>query len=98
MANLIHKIYQIINKDSEELCVAILQFPEHTDERHWTRIAEQLQTVISKFATPHDTGRSDTVLRDVAVAAIEYVSQHHESGFTIIFHCFEDKPDYEIWV
>ena len=99
MANLTSKIYQIINKDSEELCVAILQFPEHTDVKHWTRIAEQLHTVIEDFAKqPHDVGRSTQVLRDAAVAAVEYISQHHDSGFTILLHCFEDKPDYEIWV
>jgi len=92
MANLISKTYEIRNKDDELEFMAILQFPEFTDVKHWERIATVIATLLSKPEDP--LGRTPNT-RDLIDHVADYVAQHHESGFTIIF-ITEREADYHI--
>ena len=86
MANLISKIYEIVDKDTDRVvCFAILQFSEHTDVKHWTRIADQVEKHLRR-------PENSTIKKsDLGLIVSEYVAQHFESGFSIIWWCEGDS-------
>lgn len=85
MANLTSKIYEIRNSTTDEVvCVAILQFSEHTNVKHWSRIAEKIRDI---FHNPvQSTNKQNWSYSDLVTVIEEYVSQHRESGFNILIH------------
>lgn len=93
MANLIHKSYELRTTKDELVCVAILQFPEDTNVKHWERIAGKINEL---FNDPiHVTHKENWNYHDLVLIVSQYVEQHFESGFSILFH-WKGDADYII--
>ena len=94
MANLIHKTYEIRSSDEDRLiCFAILQFPEHTNVKHWERISQKLESLLSR--PEETTSNKEWKMSDLRLIVTEYISQHYEAGFTILW-AFEGEADFTV--
>jgi hypothetical protein len=93
--NLESKIYAIKDPADEDrlICYGILQFPENTNVKHWERIANRVEMLLSQ---PKVTLSEKWNYRDLVSFIDDYISQHHESGFRIQWIFITDDVDFLI--
>ena len=92
--NLESKVFAIRDSQTDELiCYGILQFPENLPTKHWERIAHKMETLLSRPAVTID---EDWSYRELTKFIDDYISQHHESGFTIQWIFAHDDVDFLI--